>query len=65
MIRLRVGVHKIVTYPLFDTVIMVIIALRCDQKIYLEKFSTLCVYGETTKLFISRVRERQIEKANK
>ena len=28
IIRLRVAVHKIVTYPLFDTVIMVIIALR-------------------------------------
>ena len=28
--RLRVVVHKIVTYPLFDTVIMVIIALRFD-----------------------------------
>ena len=46
MIRLRVGVHKIVTYPLFDTVIMVIIALRCDQNILSEKvLCSVCLWS--------------------
>ena len=34
IIRVRVAVHKIVTYPLFDTVIMVIIALRYIMPFY-------------------------------
>ena len=37
IIRLRVAVHKIVTYPLFDTVIMVIIALRYIMPFYQRK----------------------------
>ena len=40
IIRLRVAVHKIVTYPLFDTVIMVIIALRYIMPFIKEK--TFC-----------------------
>ena len=40
IIRLRVAVHKIVTYPLFDTVIMVIIALRYMMPFYQRK--TFC-----------------------
>ena len=68
IIRLRVAVHKIVTYPLFDTVIMVIIALRYIMPFYQRKNllwrfflkfipRRLC-FGAGTKLFISREREK-------
>ena len=74
IIRLRVAVHKIVTYPLFDTVIMVIIALRYIMPFYQRKNllwrfffkfipRRLC-FGAGTKLFISRERERGRESEN-
>ena len=70
IVRLRVAVHKIVTFPLFDTVIMVIIALRCNIKPFVVsiwiKMKSLCdVFVEQLQNYSypERERERDREKA--
>ena len=63
--RLRVAVHKIVTFPLFDTVIMVIIALRYFVKPYREsqvfgQIESLCrVFMEQQQNYSYPERERE------